>query len=132
MKSVTAFCDRLKSHGEPSTTARGNRIYRFFDGGGDRYLIDYADQFTREGWLQFDTDQDASYFGTWVNPQRLVTLTFCEGDWSLVECDTIEGYNAEIANMCQLYGDGFIAKTIDADGGVTVHQQDRSAFYATA
>lgn len=132
MKSVNAFGDRLKSHGTAGETGIGSRIYRFTEGGGDRYLIDFADQFTREGWMQFDTDQDASYFGVWVNPQRLSTLTFCEGDWALVESDNVELYNAEIAHMCQFYREGFIAKAIASDGAMEIYQQDRSDFYANA
>jgi hypothetical protein len=130
MKSVNAFGDRLKTAGKPGTTGIGSRIYRFTDGGGERYLIDFADQFTREGWMQFDTDQDASYFGVWVNPSRLSTLTFCEGDWALIESDNEELYNAEIEHMCQFYGEGFVAKSLGQDGTVTVYQQDRGAFFA--
>jgi hypothetical protein len=130
VKSVNSFCDRLKANGEPDVTSCGNRIYRFYGGGGDRYLIDFADGFTAEGWMQFDTDQDASYFGTWVNPTRLCTLTYCEGDWSLVECDDATGYNTQVESACQFYGVGFIAKTISQDGSVDVYRQDRGVFFA--
>lgn len=136
MKSVNAFCDRLKAVGTQGETGIGSRIYRFTEGGGERYLIDFADQFTAEGWMQFDTDQDASYFGVWVNPQRRAILNFCEGDWSVQEADSIEVYNAEIAYMCQFYGEGFIAKAITVDGPNRGYceewRQDRSAFFANA
>lgn len=52
----------------------------------DRYLFDFGACKTSKGWAQFDSRQDASYFGNWVNPTRRQWLTYCEGDVSLVTC----------------------------------------------
>jgi len=109
----------------------------------DRYLFDFDDDFHAAGWLQFDTDQDASYYGVWVNPKLLRTLSYCEGDVYLVVCADAEHYNAEIKAACEFHGEGFemIACDMDAfqsimlDGGrhvsssnTTVYRQDRSKF----
>ena len=104
----------------------GNRLYDFSHH-AERYLVDCADDFTTLGWQQFDTEQDASYFGVWVNPLTYQTLSYAEGDWSLVCCDSPAAYNAEVQSMIDFYDEGFIAKTI-GDDGVTVYRQDRSTF----
>ena len=63
---------------------RGNTVvHRHRD--ADRYLFDFDDGFRTAGWLQFDTDQDASYYGVWVNPKLFRTLNYCEAtctSWS--------------------------------------------------
>lgn len=104
--------------------SRGNLVHRY-SLSSSRYHVDCD----LGDWLQFDTDQDAEYFGFWVNPEALMTLTYCEGDWVLVVCPTKEGYNAEIADACRVYDEGFIAKAIDEQGGVTVYCQDRQQFF---
>lgn len=104
---------------------QGNEVIREFCP-GDRYRYDM--KLNREGWVQYDTDQDAHYFGCWVNPVKLMTFCYCEGDTILVKCADKEHYNAEIQSMNDYYGDGFVAKTIDLDGTMTVFQQDRSRF----
>lgn len=111
------------------TNDRGNTIYDVHDD-SDRYRIDFAEDFKAEGWQQFDTHQDAHYFGVWVNKQRLMTLTDCEGDWSVAVCPDAEHYDAEVANMCRFYAEGFIAKAYGADG-CTTYVQDRREFFIT-
>lgn len=110
--------------------SRGNEIYRLF-ASTDRYCVDFADDFKSEGWLQFDTDQDAHYFGVWVNPSKFLTLTYAEGDWTLVVCPDAAHYNAEVADACQFYSEGRIARVIDVDAKtVTDYKQDRQEFFA--
>lgn len=106
---------------------RGNRVHTAFLP-AERYLIDFADDFSSAGWEQFDTDQDAAYFGVWVNRRLRSTLTYAEGDWSLVECPDEAHYEAEIRDAIEFYGEGYIALAIDRDGGATEYRQDRSAF----
>ena len=108
--------------------AQGNTIYDWRCP-GERYIVDFAPDFKSEGWQQFDTDQDAHYFGVWVNPVKLITLTYAEGDWSLVVCPDTAHYNAEIKSMCEFYREGYEFKTIDTDSGhITEYRQDRSQF----
>ncbi len=73
----------------------------------DRYRFDFDADFRAAGWLQFDTNQDASYYGVWVNPKLLRTLSYCEGDVYLVLCPDAQHYNAEIEAACKFHGEGF-------------------------
>lgn len=46
----------------------------------DRYVYDFGACSIKNGFAQVDTEQDASYYGTWANPSRLVIVCYCEGD----------------------------------------------------
>src|SRR5438132_508470 len=83
--------------GGPTNDGGDKQIRRAFLP-SERYGVDFAEDFKAEGWEQFDTDQDAHYFGVWVNRGRLQTLTYAEGDWTLVTCSDREHYNAEISD----------------------------------
>lgn len=108
---------------------RGNEIIRLY-ASTDRYVVDFADDFTSEGWMQFDTDQDAHYFGVWVNPSKLLKLSYAEGDWTLVVCPDAVHYNAEVEAACEFYGEGRIARVIDMDAKtITDYRQDRAEFF---
>ena len=124
---VKKFIERLFQGEDEDTTKTGATIRRVFRD-LERYVIDFATDFKSEGWEQYDTDQDAPYFGTWVNGAKLQTLTYAEGDWSHVQCNNAQQFNAEVDAMNEFYGAGFICKTIDNDGAMTVVQQDRGAF----
>ena len=39
---------------------------------GDRYTYDFGLCTYEKGWAQVDTAKDASYFGTWASPTRLM------------------------------------------------------------
>ena len=43
----------------------------------DRYTYDFGLCSYENGWAQVDTAQDASYFGTWANPTRLMIFSYC-------------------------------------------------------
>jgi len=128
--NVAAFVARLFAGAEEETNARGNRVRRAF-ARTERYVIDAAEDFAAEGWEQFDTDQDAPYFGFWVNARRRETLTYAEGDWIHVACPTAASYNAEIADAIAFYAEGWTVKTLDR-GGLTTYVQDRSRFLLAA
>lgn len=108
--------------------ARGNRIKRTFLS-TERYRWDFNEPFRSDGWEQYDTSQDAWYFGVWVNKKRLKILTYAEGDITMVTCPDAAHFNAEIKNMNEFYEEGFVAKTIDMDAKMTVYRQDRSKFF---
>jgi len=118
----------IRNCGQFETNSRGNKIARMFLP-DSRYSIDFADDFRPE-WEQFDTRQGAEYFGVWLNRTRLLTLTYCEGDWTLVECPDFEHYKAEVEDCIRCYEAGCIARCIDANGNVVEIQQDRAAFIA--
>jgi hypothetical protein len=108
----------------------------------ERYLFDFDDDFRAAGWKQFDTDQDAWYFGVWVNPKTLRTLTYAEGDVTLVVCSNAEHYNAEIKDACEFYGEGYEFIACDMEGfehimlgteprgEIEVARQNRQRFFA--
>ncbi len=133
MESVNEFVTRLFADEATMTNERGNEFRCAFLP-SERYRIDFADDFKAEGWEQFDTDQDAPYFGVWVNKTTMQTLTYAEGDWVLVTCPDWEHYRAEIEDACRFYGEGFEFKAFDIDRGpgvpnlVTTYRQDRQRF----
>lgn len=43
-----------------------------------RYFFDF--NMDTSQWIQLDTEQDASYFGNWVIPALLTTVSYVEGD----------------------------------------------------
>jgi hypothetical protein len=98
------------------TNKHGNQVKRSFMP-VDRYYFDFGKCKT---WKQYDTKQDASYFGVWVNEDERRTLTYAEGDITEVYCPTQESFEAELKEMAEFYGEqppAFIS--IDADGTQT-------------
>jgi hypothetical protein len=58
----------------------------------DRYFYDFGECSSEHGWAQIDTKQDASYYGTWTNPEKREIFTYCEGDTTLTKCTTDDEY----------------------------------------
>ena len=106
---------------ETRTNARGNHVASCFVGPHrDRYHYDFEACRAEDGWRQYDTDQDAWYFGVWVHPARREIVTFAEGDESRVSCPSPDSFRAELAAMAEFYGPpppAFIV--IDDHGQVT-------------
>ena len=92
----------------------------------ERYLFDVHMEKT---WEQFDTDQDASYFGAWTNRVRFCTLTYAEGDICFVQCADAEAFDQKLASMCKFYGPTPFMVAIGNDGRVTNTYQDRSVLF---
>jgi hypothetical protein len=65
----------------------------------DRYRYDFGTCTAAKGWAQVDTSQDASYFGTWINPATRELLNYCEGDIALTKHDTDAELCATIADI---------------------------------
>jgi hypothetical protein len=87
---------------------------------GSRYYYDF--NLTAQGWEQYDTDQDAGYFGVWVHRESRRVFTYAEGDRQLVVCETSQQFAAELASMEDAYGPAppaFIL--IDPDQGTCTH-----------
>jgi len=92
----------------------------------DRYFFDFKVCTEENGFEQFDTDQDASYFGVWVNREERCTVTYAEGDLSLVACASEESFKAEIADLERFYGKAPpMAVAIGRDGSVTKYYDER-------
>ena len=66
---------------------------------GDRYVYDFGLCSYGKGWAQVDTAQDASYFGTWANPTRLMIFSYCEGDTTLKEAESPGEFAAELREI---------------------------------
>jgi hypothetical protein len=62
----------------------------------DRYVYDFGACSPVNGFAQIDTWQDASYYGTWANPERLIIFCYCEGDCTTTTCDNVQEFITEI------------------------------------
>ena len=109
----------------------GNEIIRSFDGGTDRYAFDFDHCTAEDGWLQFDTNEDAHYFGIWVHKEKQQIVQYMEGDISQTQCASAETFNAAIADMCAAYSKAAHIRTISEDGTYTKYYQDREQFFIT-
>ena len=65
----------------------------------DCYVYDFGLCCYEKGWAQVDTAQDASYFGTWANPNRLMIFSYCEDDTTLKEAASPEEFAAELREI---------------------------------
>ena len=70
--------------------------------GRSRYGYDSFLQ--QRGFDQYDTDQDAWYFGVWVNLETRQIFTYAERDRVLQNFHTQEAFVAELQRMAKLYG----------------------------
>ena len=96
--------------------------------GGSRYWFD--ENLNPHLWEQYDTSEDAAYFGVWVNKSERCILTFAEGDITLGWSPTVEQFNAQIKAANDFYGGGYIARVLDPERGeATEYTQDRECFF---
>jgi hypothetical protein len=63
---------------------------------GNRYQYDFG---LCRDFAQVNTSEDASWFGIWACPSRLVVFTFCEGDCLTVQCDTAAEFCDELRKV---------------------------------
>jgi hypothetical protein len=89
---------------EPTKNALGSTVKSAFECMSDRYKWD-AECSADKGWEQYDTSQDASYFGVWVHLEERKVLTFAEGDITLVTAPDVETMRAEMKALAEFYGD---------------------------
>jgi hypothetical protein len=98
-------------------TKSGNEVTNAFVGSTERYV--YDDQLCKQGFEQFDTDQDAHYYGVWVSIEHRAIVTYAEGDLSLVACASAELFKKEIEDLEKFHGKAPpMAVGIDTDTGV--------------
>ncbi len=106
---------------------QGNIVERSY-GHGDRYRFDFKDCTRKDGWLQYDTEQDAWYFGVWVHPEKMEIVTYAEGDITRVKCETRELFKAEIKEMNEFYGEVPASiKVIDMEAKIITEYHDTEA-----
>jgi len=104
---------------EQTTNAQGNKVERGFFS-TERYAFDFDDEF-RGDWRQFDTDQDAWYFGVWTNAKTRQVFTYAEGDVTLVTCPSAAHYNAEVKKLCEFYNPVPYLIAISPEEGIVTH-----------
>jgi len=90
---------------KPETNKNGCAIVRTFHPMIDRYRFDGRSCASADGWEQYDTREDASYFGVWVRLSTRETVTYAEGDITHVAAPTDEAFAAELASMADFYGE---------------------------
>ncbi len=118
----TKLADAVASlpHSRRDTNDRGNLVTSAFVDDLNRYFFDGRVTRQGAGWQQWDTSQDASYFGIWVHRDLRQILTFAEGDITVVECPDDATFKAEIESMERCYGEAPPAATAyGPDGSVT-------------
>lgn len=106
---------------EITTSAQGSRVLNSFHMHRERGYYD-ADKCASEGWEQFDTDQDASYFGVWVHHNNMQIVCFAEGDESITNAPDREAFTREIEALeafhCVIPR---VARSISAEGQACDH-----------
>jgi len=85
----------------------------------DRYYYDRT--LLAQGWQQYDTEEDAWYFGIWINTEKLETFTYAEGDTSHVIAPNVEAFRAELARLYQYHPQAPAFISIDPEAGVVTH-----------
>ena len=89
----------------------------------DRYSLDFRTCTRERGWTQYDTDQDASYFGIWVHKENHEVVTFAEGDLTYFKARDADAFAAEIESMNAFHKPAPAFTTI-GEGGVTHHYDE--------
>lgn len=98
----------------------------------NRYVFDFRWRLPKHGWRQFDTSEDASYFGIWVNKIQMRVTTYCEGDLIEIWAPNEKAFNAEIEEMCAFYAKrpAFIVLAEDGDRMIRNKlYEDREEFF---
>jgi hypothetical protein len=129
-------CRALITTASDEVNDRGNIVYRDSEAdarigftGETRYVYDHGLRVYDKGasgWRQYDTFEDAWYFGCWTQLEERKIFTYAEGDRTLVVCPTIESFRDELNYMADFYGDpppAFVV--ISSDGQVTQHYDQR-------
>jgi hypothetical protein len=101
----------------PELNPRGNQVYRWFR---ETSSYRFASALPAQGYRQYDTDQDAAWFGVWINVEAGKIFTFAEGDCILVSCPTRAGFISELTHMESFYGSApEFMRVLGEDGTVT-------------
>jgi hypothetical protein len=91
---------------------------------GSRYR--YDDTLGGLGFRQYDTDQDAWYFGVWVNISQRIIFTYAEGDTTETRCDNPVVFVNELMRLREFYGSPPRSyRVISEDGTVVDHYTPR-------
>lgn len=89
----------------------------------DRYLYDFGLCSAKNGFAQFDTDADASYYGNWLNPFKWVLFSYCEGDCTTTECETAADFVSEVRRVAAYFQDNGGFRGIDPGLGPDLRER---------
>lgn len=111
----------------PRMTSEGNPIYDLgLLPNTERYTFDFKLCKSEDGWQQYDTNQDAWYYGIWVHIEGRLIVTFCEGELSVVHCENDARLKEHLDSMAKFHGDPPPAfKVINEDGSVSLFYDER-------
>ena len=109
------------------------KSHKYFDGDADKILglssfgsrYGYDSTLPALGWKQYDTKEDAWYFGVWVHLEKRSTFCYAEGDRQMVVCDTEEEMREELDRMAKFYGPPPPAMIIYDENGRTEVYDER-------
>lgn len=127
METITQQWDNghLALHAVLTVGADASLRYHRFIVDGERYRYDFELCRGCDGWKQYDTDQDAWYFGVWVHLGRKMVVTYAEGDEYVTSYPTAEALREELVRMAKFYGDPPPAFTvIDMDAKTITNVYD--------
>lgn len=96
--------EKIKASAISRKNPRGSNIWSYFSMViPNRYHFDYV-LHPVDGWEQYDTTEDASYFGIWINREARVIVSYAEGDISLTQSPTDEIFSVELQRLQAFYG----------------------------
>lgn len=105
----------------PELTVTGCRLDRGSHQ-ADRYF--YDEQLLVQGWQQYDSEEDAWYFGIWINLEKMETFTYAEGDTSHVMAPNIKAFRAELTRLYTFHPQAPAFISIDPEAGVVTHHYE--------
>lgn len=82
------------------------KIERSFSPDLNRYDFDFP--LIRKGWLQVDTNEDASWYGNWVNLDQKRFVQFAEGDVTDIRFESCDEMVTYLRNFPMLHIDAGI------------------------
>ncbi|BBQ29450.1 MULTISPECIES: hypothetical protein [Aeromonas] len=85
----------------------------------DRYYYDRT--LLAQGWQQYDTEEDAWYFGIWIHTEKLETFTYAEGDTNHVIAPNVEAFRTELARLYQFHPQAPAFICINREVGIVTH-----------
>lgn len=110
---------------KPDFISDTEKIWKNFFMFRERYFYDFKLCLTEDGWRQYDTEQDASYFGIWVHETERIIVVFAEGDEFISVYSTQEAFVQELKRMEEVYGPvPPFAKAIDVETGIVTEFYD--------
>ena len=88
------------------TDSNGNKVEHGFNAHPDRGRgwYDCGKGLPGEGWKRYDTDQDAWYYGVWVNFETRQSFSYCEGDTALTTCPDEDHFRLELKQLEDFHG----------------------------